>query len=66
MEQQTDYPTLAIAIAVGIVFGIGSAFIGVAAGLPTVAVASITGAVTAALVPVIYRARSKKGDNQKS
>ena len=63
MPQRTDWSTLAIAITVGIVFGIGAAFVGVAAGLPTAVIAGATGAIVAAIVPLIYRARGVRQSN---
>jgi uncharacterized membrane protein SpoIIM required for sporulation len=59
MSQRTDWLTLSISIASGIGVGLLVAVGGVAAGIPTVAVALISGVVVAGLVPLIYRWRSK-------
>ena len=64
MPQKTDWTTFSIGISLGIVIGVGAALIGVAAGVPTAAVAPVTGAVVASLVPLIYRWRSKKREGR--
>ena len=59
MSGQTDWLTLSISIASGIGVGLLVAVGGVAARIPIVWVAVVTGIVVSVLVPLIYRRRSK-------
>ena len=63
MTRKTDWGTLWLSIVLGVVLGVAVALIGVAAGLPPVAVAPITGAVVAILVPVVHRRRMKHDES---
>jgi hypothetical protein len=62
MARGTDWGTLTISIVVGVGVGFLVAIGSVAVGMPTYAVAPITGGAVAALVPSIHRLTARGQD----